>query len=117
MGTKQWGGRRAQQLTTLCLDTWGTVCHLCGQPGADTADHLLPRSHGGDDSLDNLRPAHHRCNSSRGNRPIPAATPTLDAIAFFGIDLPETPAQPSFSSPESGSNSDHSPYSTREKST
>lgn len=45
------------------------VCWLCGYPGADTVDHVVPLSLGGDPlSLDNLRPAHKRCNSRRGNR-------------------------------------------------
>lgn len=46
------------------------VCWLCGQSGADTVDHIVPRSV--DISLAeqvaNLRPAHRTCNSSRGNR-------------------------------------------------
>ena len=41
-------------------------CHLCGQPGADTADHIIPYALGGTHELDNLRPAHHRCNSRAG---------------------------------------------------
>lgn len=66
----EWGGRRAQELVALVLAMFGTRCHLCGQPGATTADHLVPRSHGGDDSLDNLRPAHLSCNSARGAMPL-----------------------------------------------
>lgn len=62
-----WAGRRATELTALTLATYGRVCHLCGRPGADSADHLIPRSCGGDDSLDNLRPAHKSCNSTRGD--------------------------------------------------
>jgi len=46
------------------------VCWLCGQVGADTVDHIVPRSI--DLSLaeqpTNLRPAHRTCNSARGNR-------------------------------------------------
>ncbi|QFG13053.1 HNH endonuclease [Gordonia phage Schiebs] len=61
----RWGGRAAQALTALVLITYGDVCHLCGRPGATTADHLVPRSRGGDDSLGNLRPAHGPCNSAR----------------------------------------------------
>ena len=70
-----WGGRRAVELTAACLAEWGDACWLCGQPGADTADHVVPRSRGGGNELDNLRPAHRRCNSARGNRPArrPAA--------------------------------------------
>lgn len=35
------------------------ICHLCGHPGADAADHVVPLSRGGADDLSNLRPAHH----------------------------------------------------------
>lgn len=65
-----WNGRRATKLTAAVLATKGTICHLCGMPGADTADHILPRALGGPDDLDNLVPAHKRCNSSRGAMPI-----------------------------------------------
>ena len=41
-------------------------CALCGKPGADTADHIIPYAAGGTHDLENLRPAHHRCNSIAG---------------------------------------------------
>ena len=41
-------------------------CAICGRPGADTADHIIPLDAGGDHSLDNLRPAHGTCNSRLG---------------------------------------------------
>jgi len=37
----------------------------CGKPGWDNGlhiDHLYPLSKGGSDNLDNVRPAHGRCN-------------------------------------------------------
>lgn len=63
-------GKASMQVTQLVLATYGTTCHLCGQPGATTRDHLIPYSHGGTDDLHNLRPAHRRCNSKRGNRAL-----------------------------------------------
>jgi 5-methylcytosine-specific restriction endonuclease McrA len=63
------GGRKQSALTAEVLRLYGTVCALCGGEGADTKDHIIPRSLGGSDALDNLRPAHRRCNSRRGNRP------------------------------------------------
>jgi 5-methylcytosine-specific restriction endonuclease McrA len=69
-GLPVWGGRYAQRLTAACLARHGDVCHLCRQPGADTADHLIPRVVSGDDSLANLRPAHQGCNSLRGDMPL-----------------------------------------------
>jgi hypothetical protein len=65
-----WGGRGAQALVQLTLANYGLICHLCRKPGATTADHLIPRSHGGTDDLENLRPAHGLCNSRRGDRSI-----------------------------------------------
>jgi hypothetical protein len=89
-----WGGRLAASLTRVVLLTYGTTCHLCLEPGATSADHLVPRSRGGDDSLENLRPAHTLCNSRRGARSIewfreryaPDQTgraATVDGLAFF----------------------------------
>lgn len=67
-GLPSWGGRYALRMTGATLARWGRECHLCRQPGATTADHLIPRSKGGTDSIeDNLRPAHHGCNSVRGD--------------------------------------------------
>lgn len=47
-----------------------TVCVLCGKPGANSADHILARDDGGDNSLFNLCPAHLSCNSSRQKRAL-----------------------------------------------
>lgn len=51
----------------------GGICHLCGQPGADTADHLVPVAQGGTHTPSNLRAAHQTCNRKRGDRPIDQA--------------------------------------------
>jgi 5-methylcytosine-specific restriction endonuclease McrA len=66
-GLPVWGGRYAQRLTTATLAAKGTRCHLCRKPGADSADHITPRSKGGGDDLANLAPAHQGCNSLRGD--------------------------------------------------
>jgi hypothetical protein len=75
----------------------GTVCWLCGHPGADTVDHILPTAHGGTDELSNLRPAHGRgrpelgCigNYSRGarlwlRRPAPPTPPPRQVVPHAG---------------------------------
>lgn len=56
-------GKRAR---VLARD--GYVCHLCGLPGADSVDHIIPRSRGGSDDESNLRAAHAVCNNRRGVR-------------------------------------------------
>lgn len=66
-GLPPWEGRYARRMCAATLARWGTVCHLCRTAGADSADHLTPRSKGGTDSVEhNLRPAHRGCNSARG---------------------------------------------------
>lgn len=45
-------------------------CVLCGLPGANSADHVVPRSQGGTEELFNLAPAHLSCNSSRKAKPL-----------------------------------------------
>jgi 5-methylcytosine-specific restriction protein A len=34
------------------------ICHVCGRPGSDRVDHVLPLAEGGADTMDNLRPIH-----------------------------------------------------------
>jgi 5-methylcytosine-specific restriction endonuclease McrA len=68
--SRGWSGRRVTDLRAAVLAARGTVCHLCGMPGADTIDHIVPRALGGTDDIDNLVPAHKRCNSSRGALPM-----------------------------------------------
>lgn len=80
VGLACWVGRYATRTTAAVLATQGTVCWLCGKSGADSADHVVPRSRGGTDHPDQLRPAHHECNSRRQNRqpfdPDPEPRPT-----------------------------------------
>ena len=101
----EWGGRRAQRLVALTLATYGTLCHLCMEDGATTADHVIPRKHGGDDSIENLRPAHKLCNERRGTHTVKwfreryathlvRPVMTVDASAFFKPDATGHPAQP-----------------------
>ena len=68
------GGRPWRRTVARVIRRDDGICHLCGLPGADSADHLVPRSQGGSDRLDNLRAVHHnagaRCNRIRGDRSI-----------------------------------------------
>jgi 5-methylcytosine-specific restriction endonuclease McrA len=47
-------------------------CQLCGGPGADTAHHLVMKSRGGTDTMDNLVAVHDRnpphCHRAETNR-------------------------------------------------
>lgn len=70
-----WGGDKVARWRALVLATYGATCWLCGQPidtrrrwpdpASLSLDHVRRRADGGHDSLDNLRPAHLRCNCGR----------------------------------------------------
>jgi 5-methylcytosine-specific restriction endonuclease McrA len=77
------GGISEPYTTEDVLDRWGTDCHIChepidlnvsrglGMPGWKAGlhlDHVIPISGGGDDVLDNVKPSHAICNSSKSGR-------------------------------------------------
>jgi 5-methylcytosine-specific restriction protein A len=70
--------RRWRQLRAAVLVRDAYQCWLCGLDGADSVDHVIPRTHGGTDDPTNLRAAHSRCNSSRGESvpDVPATSRT-----------------------------------------
>ena len=76
-------GRPWQRRKARIIRRDAGICHICGQPGADTADHIIPHSHGGSDSDDNLAAAHHNvapyCNRRRGDRSIEATRRRITA--------------------------------------
>jgi 5-methylcytosine-specific restriction endonuclease McrA len=61
--TRQWRIIRAH-----VLERDGGRCWICGELGATTVDHVIPRHHGGTDHPANLRAAHATCNYRRGAR-------------------------------------------------
>jgi len=67
-------GPNVKRYNAAVFAAFGSTCHLCGRPGADTVDHIVPTSH--DPArrwdVDNGRPAHRSCNSARGDSPAPA---------------------------------------------
>jgi 5-methylcytosine-specific restriction endonuclease McrA len=59
-----------QRLSAAVLRRDGHRCRYCGGH-ATTADHVVPRSKGGTDSMHNLVAACRSCNGSKGDRPQP----------------------------------------------
>ena len=82
-GLPCWGGRHVAKCRDLVLATYGDVCVHCGLHGSTSVEHVQPRSMGGTDALDNMRPAHLSCNVSRGTDPMPGwgAGPVVDVTS------------------------------------
>ena len=70
-----------RELVAYLIDRDGDRCGICakrvdpdirsGPRGSDmgpSIDHVIPRSRGGEDELENLRLTHWGCNRKRGNR-------------------------------------------------
>lgn len=69
--SKHHAKRRDPKMTARVLEAYGTACWL-RLPGclgiATTRDHIIPLSAGGLDTIENCRPACHRCNSRRRDK-------------------------------------------------
>lgn len=74
--TQRIRGHARQQRNRAILRT-SDVCHICGEPGADSIDHITPLARGGTEHRDNLAPAHHwtpnsqgiHCNRAKADKP------------------------------------------------
>ncbi len=54
-------------------DSENGICYLCGKKvlfNEMTIDHVIPKSKGGSNSLENLKPTHKKCNLLKGNNLI-----------------------------------------------
>jgi len=64
-------GELSGTLRYQVLSSAGFRCELCGTPADEQAlqvDHILPRTHGGQDELANLQALCWRCNTNKGAR-------------------------------------------------
>lgn len=79
----KWRYRRTRVCTKSAIKARDKACAYCGGP-AETVDHIVPRSRGGELTWENAVAACLRCNHRKGNR-----TP-----AEAGMPLLITPARP-----------------------
>ena len=63
-------GRKAYRRPEYLSQPKTGVCWLCGLPGADTRDHVVPLAVDSRSTL--TRPAHRACNSARRDRQAPS---------------------------------------------
>jgi 5-methylcytosine-specific restriction endonuclease McrA len=61
-------GPRWQRIVAMIVLRDGGVCHLCGRPGATSADHVVALADGGGNWPSNLRAAHPHCNYGKNAR-------------------------------------------------
>ena len=59
-------------------------CQMCGTEERLSVDHIVPRTHGGDDNPMNLQTLCSSCNSAKGGRLFdrPKTPPTLPASFY-----------------------------------
>lgn len=69
---------RAQRAQNQRILASSDICHICGHPGSDAIDHVVPLALGGADDRSNKRPAHHKapcqtcgikCNRVKADKP------------------------------------------------
>lgn len=78
---RQFGGNHKFYTVEQVLEAYGADCHLCGKPIDLSAprhtaklgyefglhiDHVVRLADGGDDRIENVRPAHAICNQRKG---------------------------------------------------
>lgn len=67
----------------------GLACIWCGMAIEDglqlTLDHLIPSSQGGSNKATNLVTCCHRCNSSRGDRPVEEFAEAVAGYVNHGV--------------------------------
>lgn len=64
--TRTVSGSRQQKRSRFVLYRDEGICHICGEPGADEADHVIPLAEGGEDHVDNMKAIHAKpCHEAK----------------------------------------------------
>ena len=71
-----------KQIRSFILQRDNNTCHYCGKP-ANTVDHVIPVSQGGDNDYNNLVAACAHCNYSKGGRVFLNPRATSSASVSF----------------------------------
>lgn len=57
----------------IVYERGGGICYLCGEPveyNKMTLEHVIPKAKGGTNKIENLRPAHGKCNFAKGSKDL-----------------------------------------------
>lgn len=88
-GKEYWNRRRVRMLGAggsftsdewnILLDAYDDLCTYCGEepPEGLVAEHVIPLSRGGTNSIENILPACKKCNSSKGAKTLHEWRPDL----------------------------------------
>src|SRR5271163_2323876 len=75
-----WGGETTARYRAAIIQRDGPNCWICGKSfklkERPTLDHVKPKSKGGSHRFSNLKIAHMKCNTSRGNNWTPPQSET-----------------------------------------
>lgn len=82
-------GSHTQEEWEALLRQFDGKCAYCGAD-ATTRDHVVPLIRGGADSIDNIAPACHSCNSSKRDRPVSVFLMSRAAATAVGTADPST---------------------------
>jgi len=75
--TRTRSGWEQQRRAKYVLEKHNTICHVCGYPGANEADHVIPLAEGGPDTTANMRPIHAEpCHREKTAEEARRARPT-----------------------------------------
>lgn len=69
VGSNPTSGPR-KKLIDKVIAFYGPICYLCKTHRANTVDHVVPKSRGGTNKLNNLRPACQPCNNEKANKSL-----------------------------------------------
>ncbi len=70
-GAYQQGELAGYEVREYLLEKWNRTCAYCGKTDVPLEiEHIVPRSKGGSNSVNNLTIACHSCNQSKGNSPV-----------------------------------------------
>lgn len=78
--TKTGSGSQQQKRAAHVLHRDNGICHICGQPGANQADHIIPLAEGGIDHVRNMaaihdKPCHQQKTQAEAQRARARAKP------------------------------------------